>query len=81
MPSAANQSVMDVSLFWQKKIAGAMRVDYPTAFSNLNRDRSLRNGKTFANIAPAAQGLAILCLWTIATYAAAWAGLKGKERG
>ena len=81
MPSAATQSVMDVSLFWQKKIAGAMRVDYPTAFSNLNRDRSLRNGQVFTNSAPAVQGLSILCLWTLATYAAAWAGLRGKERG
>ena len=81
MPSAATQSVMDVSLFWQKKIAGAMRVDYPTAFSNLNRDRSLRNGQTYTNRTPAVAGLATLFLWTLATYAAAWTGLRGKERG
>ncbi len=81
MPSAAAQSVMDVSLFWEKKISGAMRVDFPTAFSNLNRDRSLRNGQTFANTTPAVQGLAVLCLWTITTYAATWCGLRGRERG
>jgi len=81
MPSAAAQSVMDVSLFWEKKISGAMRVDFPTAFSNLNRDRSLRNGQTFSNSAPAVQGLAVLCLWTISTYASTWWGLRGRERG
>ena len=32
MPSAAVQSVMDTSLFWQKTISGSMRVDYPSAF-------------------------------------------------
>ena len=81
MPSSATQSIMDVSLFWKKQIAGAMRVDYPTAFSNLNRDRSLRNGQTYTNSTPAVAGLTALFLWTLATYAAAWAGLRGKERG
>lgn len=81
MPSAATQAVMDVSLFWDKKIAGSMRVDYPTAFSNLNRDRSLRNGQIFQNKNPALLGLGILTAWTLMTYVIAWLGLRGKERG
>ncbi|MEI6032832.1 MAG: ATP-binding cassette domain-containing protein [Verrucomicrobiae bacterium] len=81
MPSAATQAVMDVSLLWNKKISGAMRVDFPTAFSNLNRDRSLRNGKIFQNQSSALAGLAALFLWTVCTYLAAWFGLRGKERG
>lgn len=81
MPSAATQSVMDVSLFWDRKIAGSMRVDYPTAFSNLNRDRGLRNGQVFQNETPALTGLAVLAIWTLATYLAAWMGLRGRERG
>ncbi|MCX6970570.1 MAG: ATP-binding cassette domain-containing protein [Verrucomicrobia bacterium] len=81
MPSAATQSVMDVSLFWDRKITGSMRVDYPTAFSNLNRDRGLRNGQIFENRLPGALGLASLTAWTLLTYVAAWLGLRGKERG
>ncbi|MDD5200835.1 MAG: ATP-binding cassette domain-containing protein [Terrimicrobiaceae bacterium] len=81
MPSAAVQSVMDVSLFWGRTIAGAMRVDYPSAFSNLNRDHSLRNGQTFVNSAPASQGLATLVAWSLATYGIAWAALRKRERG
>ena len=81
MPSAATQSVMDVSLFWDRTITGSMRVDYPTAYSNLDRDRGLRNGQVFQNRTPALLGLAILMAWTLLTYAAAWMGLRGKERG
>ncbi len=81
MPSAATQSVMDVSLLWDKKITGAMRVDYPTTFSNLNRNRSLRNGQVFRSRAPALLGLALLSAWTLLTYAAAWFGVRGTERG
>lgn len=81
MPSAATQSVMDVSLFWNRKITGSMRVDFPTAFSNLNRDHSLRSGQLFENRKPGVLGLAILAAWTMLTYAVAWLGLRGKERG
>ncbi len=81
MPSAATQAVMDVSLFWNKKIAGVLRVDYATAFSNLNRDKSLRNGQVFRNPWPAVSGLAALLVWTLTTYGVAWLGLRGKERG
>jgi ABC transport system ATP-binding/permease protein len=81
MPSAAVQNVMDVSLFWQKKINGAMRVDFPSTFSNLNRDKSLKNGQIFTQAGPAWAGLATLAAWIIGAYAAAWFALKGKERG
>jgi len=81
MPSAAVQSVMDVSLFWDQKITGSMRVDYPSSFSNLNRDRSLRNGQVFTNSAPAWQGLGSLALWVLVSYWVAWFALRGKERG
>lgn len=81
MPSAAAQSVMDVSLFWNKKIGGALRVDYPSAFSNLNRDKSLKNGQSFRNARPAWGGLGALAAWCAASYAAAWCALRGRERG
>jgi len=81
MPSAAAQSMMDVSLFWGQKISGSMRVDYPSAFSNLNRDRSLKNGQIYQNPKPALWGLGTLLLWTAAGLASAWAFLRGKERG
>jgi hypothetical protein len=81
MPSAAVQSVMDTSLFWQKKISGSMRVDFPSAFSNLNRDRSLKNGQIYANARPAWWGLGTLAAWTACTYWIAWLALRGKERG
>jgi ABC transport system ATP-binding/permease protein len=81
MPSAAVQSVIDTSLFWQKTISGGMRVDYPSAFSNLNRDRSLKNGRIFTDAKPAWWGLATLALWSAGAYWAAWFALRGKERG
>jgi ABC transport system ATP-binding/permease protein len=81
MPSAAVQSVIDTSLFWQKKISGAMRVDYPSAFANLNRDKSLKNGQIFSNAKPAWWGLGTLAAWTAGAYWAAWLALRGKERG
>ena len=81
MPSAAVQGVIDTSLFWKKTISGALRVDYPSAFSNLNRDRSLKNGQIFANARPAWWSLGTLATWTAAAYWAAWLALRGKERG
>jgi hypothetical protein len=81
MPSAAVQSVIDTSLFWQKTIRGGMRVDYPSAFSNLNRDRSLKNGRIFTDATPAWWGLGTLALWSAGAYWAAWFALRGKERG
>lgn len=81
MPSAAVQGVMDVSLFWNRTIAGALRVDYPSVFSNLNRDRSLKNGQVFTNAAPAMAGLATLLAWALACYGLAWAALRKRERG
>lgn len=81
MPSAAAQSVMDVSLFWEKKIMGSMRVDFPSSFSNLNRDKSLKNGQTFTKAAPGWWGLGTLAAWAVTAYGAAWLGLRGRERG
>ena len=81
MPSAAVQSVMDTSLFWQRKISGSMRVDYPSAFSNLNRDKSLKNGQVYVNAQPAWRGLGTLAAWALGAYWAAWFALRGKERG
>ncbi len=81
MPSAAVQSVIDTSLFWQKTISGRMRVDYPSTFSNLNRDRSLKNGRIFTDATPAWWGLGTLALWSAGAFWAAWFALRGKERG
>lgn len=81
MPSAAAQSMMDVSLFWGQKISGSLRVDYPSAFSNLNRDRSLKNGQTYQNPKPALWGMGTLLAWMGVGFGAAWAFLRGKERG
>ena len=81
MPSAAVQGVIDTSFFWNKTISGAMRVDYPSAFSNLNRDKSLKNGQIFRNATPAWWSLGTLAIWTAGAYWAAWLALRGKERG
>jgi hypothetical protein len=81
MPSAAVQSVVDTSLFWHRTISGAMRVDYPSAFANLNRDKSLKNGQVFANATPAWWGLGTLAVWAVGAYWAAWFALRTKERG
>jgi hypothetical protein len=72
---------MDVSLLWGQKITGYMRVDFPSAFSNLNRDRSLRNGEVYVNSRPAWLGLATLTAWALGAYAAAWSALRKRERG
>ena len=81
MPSAAAQSVMDVSLFWGKTIGGSLRVDFPSAFSNLNRGKSLKNGRVFENTGPARWGLCALGAWAVGAYWAAWFALRGRERG
>ncbi|MGH8046603.1 MAG: ATP-binding cassette domain-containing protein [Chthoniobacterales bacterium] len=81
MPSAAVQSVMDVSLFWGRTVGRDAIVDFPSAFSNLNRDHSLRNGQVFENAAPAWQGLATLLAWSLAAYGVAWGALRKRERG
>jgi ABC-type multidrug transport system ATPase subunit len=81
MPSAAAQGVMDVSLLWGRKVTGYTRVDFPSAFSNLNRGHALRNGQVFANAGPAWAGLGTLVAWVLATYAVAWASLRKRERG
>jgi ABC transport system ATP-binding/permease protein len=81
MPSAAVQSVMDTSLFWEKKISGAMRVDFPSAFSNLNREKSLKNGQIYTNAKPGWWGLGSLVAWAAGAYWVAWFALRSKERG
>jgi ABC transport system ATP-binding/permease protein len=81
MPSAAAQSVMDVSLFWHRKITGALRVDYPSTYSNLTRTQPLKNGQVFTDSRPAWWGLGTLTGWAVLAYAGAWLGLRGKERG
>ncbi|HRJ73135.1 MAG TPA: ABC transporter permease, partial [Terrimicrobiaceae bacterium] len=81
MPSAAAQSVMDVSVFWGKTVGGSLRVDFPSAFSNLNRDKSLKNGKVFENTGPARWGLCGLGAWAVAAYGGAAFALRGRERG
>jgi len=81
MPSAAVQSVMDVSLLWGRQVSGYTRVDFPSAFSNLNRGRALRNGQVFMNAGPAWAGLGTLVAWVLATYGIAWGALRRRERG
>lgn len=81
MPSAAAQSVMDTSLFWGKTISGALRVDFPSAYSNLNRDRPMKNREVFTRAGPAVWGLGTLAAWALGSYWAAWFALRGKERG
>jgi ABC-type multidrug transport system ATPase subunit len=81
MPSAAAQRVMDVSLLWGHPISGYTRVDFPSAFSNLNRDHSLRNGEIFMRSAPADDALAALIVWTACAYGVAWLALRQRERG
>jgi ABC-type multidrug transport system ATPase subunit len=81
MPSASAQSVMDVSLFWNEKITGSLRVDFPSAFSNLNRDRSLKNGQVFQNPNAALFGCSVLLGWTALGLTGAWFSLRKRERG
>jgi ABC-type multidrug transport system ATPase subunit len=81
MPSAAAQGVMDVSLLWGRPVSGYTRVDFPSAFSNLNRDHSLRNGEIFMRSAPADDALAALILWTVGAYGVARLALRQRERG
>lgn len=81
MPSAAALRVMDVSLLWNQTISGAVRVDFPSAFSNLNRDRSLRNGEIYRTGRPAWTGLGALGAWTLGALVLAWAGIRSRERG
>lgn len=81
MPSAAVQSVMDVSLLWGRQVSGYTRVDFPSAFSNLNRGHALRNGQVFMNAGPAWVGLGTLVAWVLTTYGIAWGALRRRERG
>ena len=81
MPSAAAQSIMDVSLFWGKKIGPNLRIDHPSTFANLNRDKSLKNGQIYEKTGPARWGFWMLAAWIATAYCAAWLGLRGKERG
>ncbi len=80
MPSAAARQVMDVSLMWNQTITGRLRVDFPSAFSNLNRDRSLKNGEVFAARGPGWFGLGALGIWVIGSIAASALGLRMRER-
>ena len=81
MPSAAAQSTVDVSLFWNQKIRGALRVDFPSAFSNLNRWQKLENGAIYRNARPAATGLGVLAAWTAAALVLCGELLRRRERG
>lgn len=80
MPSASARQVMDVSLLWHQTISGRLRVDVPSAFSNLNRDRSLKNGEVFENWHPGWWGLGGLAVWTMAGWSLAGFGLQSRER-
>lgn len=81
MPSAAAQNVMDVSLLWGRTVSRHLLADFPSAFANLNRDRSLRNGQVFDRGGPAWQGLGVLAVWSVGAYSVAWGALRRRERG
>ena len=79
MPSAAVQSVMDTSLFWQRKISGSMRVDYPSAFWNCNRDKSLEKMDRYMRTrSPRGGGLGRLRLGQLAPIGRRGSRFKGK---
>jgi ABC-type multidrug transport system ATPase subunit len=80
MPSASARQVMDVSLLWNQTISGRLRVDVPSAFSNLNRDRSLKNGEVFSDARPGWWGLAGLAVWVVLGLALAGFGIRLRER-
>jgi len=81
LPSGAAQAIMDVSLFWDRQVTGASRIDYPSTFSNLNRDRGLRNGEMFSNPGPAIRGVIVLAVWSLVTGVVAWGALRFREQG
>ncbi len=81
MPSAAVQFRDGCKFVLGSENYGINARGFPSSFSNLNRDRSLRNGQVFTNATPAWQGLASLALWALVSYWVAWFALRGKERG
>lgn len=81
LPSGAAQAIMDVSLFWDRRVTGALRVDYPSTFSNLNRAAPMRNGEVFSNRVPAVRGLIVLAIWSVLSGVVTWGALRLRERG
>ncbi len=81
MPSAAAQSVMDVSLFLDRKVDPGMAYDYPAAYANLDKGHELKTGKVFEEVRLGWLSLAGLAAWAVGTYAIAWLALRRRERG
>lgn len=81
MPSAAAQSVMDVSLFVDQKVAPGMVMDYQAAYANLDKGHDLKTGKVFEEKRLAWLSLGGLAAWALGTYVIAWLALRRRERG
>ncbi len=81
MPSAAAQSVMDVSLFLDQKVVPGMAYDYPAAYTNLDKGHELKTGEVFDETRLGWLSLAGLMAWAVGTYGIAWLALRRRERG
>ncbi len=79
-PTFGAQTAMDVSFLWQRRIDHQSLGDHWTSFRNLNRDKKLRTGQTYAQIRPGVTGVAVQFAWMLGGYGIAWAALRIRER-
>jgi len=80
MPSASARQVMDVSLLWNQTISGRLAGDAPSAFSNLKRGRTLKNGDVFSDARPGWWGMSGLAAWVVIGLTLAGFGIRSRER-
>jgi ABC-type multidrug transport system ATPase subunit len=80
MPSYSSQRIMDVSLFWQEKLAPDYLREHALAFKNIDPGQHLKPGDTFDDPQLAQRALARLLAWTGLSYLTALIALAFKER-
>ncbi len=80
MPTFSAQTVMDTSFLWHRELEGELMRDHGQSLRNLDPDRELVTGETYAKAAPAWFALLGHALWLIGSYITAWVALRMKER-
>ena len=80
MPTFSAQTVMDTSFLWQRELEGELMRDHGQSLRNLDPERELSTGDTYASARPAWYALMGHGWWLAGSYLSAWLALRRKER-
>lgn len=80
VPTFAAQTMMDVSLLWQKKMSRDLGDDWTALLNLRTRFNDIKTNQIFDRPAAGLLAAAVQMIWIVAACLLAWIGLRAKER-